>query len=449
MSKTNKTSADSAEAMKKYLANKKVLLVDTQSVARSLVFQLMRDLGANPTLITLANSYAAAEQQIRDQRPHVVVAEYELGSRSGLDLLREQREALTDLNKSSIFILVTGNTSQAAVARALEEEVDAFILKPFSPNAARNSIMKAALSKIKPSPYFQKIEAAKQWISEGQLGEAARALEEAKRLDPNPALACYYLAQIEQVRKMLKNAEVRYQEGLGFNQIHYKCLVGLYDLQMKEGRHEAAYDIVKRVSRYFPANPKRLTEVIRLAVLTGKFSDIERYYRIFMTIDERNPELVRYAVSGLIVCAKHYLSSRMANGRAVELYERAVLTAENRSRLLASVVIPTLLEFGLLDEAQRFLSKFPPEDCFSDEFLSSRFFVAEAKKQDAMAFEQGRALLAKGFKGEAFFRKILGLAVRNHMELLAHEVMSQAVQAFPSQRQEFERIHQELKKRAS
>jgi CheY-like chemotaxis protein len=435
------------EALRQYLQEKRVLVVDTQPVARSVLFKLMRDLGSPPQQLILASGYDAAEAHIREQKPHVVLAEYELGSRSGLDLLREQREAAPEATRQSLFILVTGNTSQSAVARALEEEVDAFILKPFTPSVVRNTIMNASLLKVSPPAYQLKIDAAKAEIAGGRLDEAVKLLEEARTLGPQPALACYYLAQIEQFRRLLDRAEGRYEEGLRFNHIHYKCMVGLYELQMQQGRHEEAYRIVQRISRYFPANPKRLAEVIRLAVLTGKFADIEQYYRVFTSLDLRNPELVRYTVAGLVVCAKHYLSTGTAHARAIELFERAVVNTDNRTRLLATSVIPTLLDFGLVGEAESFLTRFPPEDCFSDEFMASRFLIIAARGIDNVAFAQGRALLMKGYEDHRFFQKMLEIAVRNEMELLEHELLDRACQAFPSARADFEKTLADARKK--
>ena len=65
----------------------------------------------------LASSIADAEQEIQKRKPNIVVAESTFGKQSGLDLLQRQRENNPE-SKNCLFILLTGNSSQSAVARA-------------------------------------------------------------------------------------------------------------------------------------------------------------------------------------------------------------------------------------------------------------------------------------------------------------------------------------------
>src|SRR5690349_6009690 len=120
-----------AAAFAKYLEGRKILIADTSASARSGLYRVLTDLGAKPHQITLVNSFKQAGEQIAQIKPHLVIAEYDLGRRCGLDLLQNQRSQKPEETKQMIIVVVTSNTSQSAVARAAEEDIDAYLIKPF------------------------------------------------------------------------------------------------------------------------------------------------------------------------------------------------------------------------------------------------------------------------------------------------------------------------------
>src|SRR5688572_15134958 len=116
----------------KFLSSRKILIADPSAAARSGIFRVFQDLGAKTNQITLVNSFKQALDQMEVVKPHIVIAEYELGRRCGLDLLQSQRQQQPEQTKDTLFVVVTSNTSQSAVARAAEEDIDAYVLKPFT-----------------------------------------------------------------------------------------------------------------------------------------------------------------------------------------------------------------------------------------------------------------------------------------------------------------------------
>src|SRR5271170_211551 len=112
-----------AVAFAKFLETRKVMIADPGSSSRSGLFQIFHDLGAKTSNLVLVSAFAQAQTAIVEAKPHIVVAEYELGKRCGLELLQTQREQRPTETKQCIFIIVTGNTSQTAVARSAEEDI--------------------------------------------------------------------------------------------------------------------------------------------------------------------------------------------------------------------------------------------------------------------------------------------------------------------------------------
>lgn len=434
-------------AFKKFIEPKKVLIADPGAASRSGIFKVLRDLGAKTNNLILANTFHQAETVISSEKPHIVVAEYELGKRCGLELLQTQREQRPDETKECIFIIITGNTSQTAVARSAEEDIDAYIIKPYTADSVRKLLIRTAISKIRPSEYYQFIEAGKKLIIEGKLKEAEDQFIKATKSDPAPALACYYIGQVKYMEKILEQAKGSYQKGLEFNKIHYKCMVGFYDLLMVQQEYDKAYDIVKKISQYFPANPKRLAEVLRLAIINGKFEDIEKYYSIFSNIDERDEILIKYVCAALVVCAKYYLNTKVAHTRSLELLRKAAVTGQGRVNILKEIIL-TLLEYNLVKDAKEFLKRFPVDTLNSPEFLICEFLISNKDgTTPSLIVEKGRALLAQSVLDERLHTVMIERSIESNLIDAAEGLIRDAAKKFPAKKVMFEKYLEQLKKR--
>ena len=343
-------------------------------------------------------------------------------------------------------MIITGNTSQTAVARSAEEDIDAYIIKPFTTTGVRNLIIRTAFNKLKPSEYYHAIDLGKTLMIEGKLTEAETQFNLATKLDPSPSLACYYIGQVKYLQRILEDAKGNYQKGLEFNKIHYKCLVGFYDLLMVEQEYEKAYEIVKKISQYFPANPKRLAEVLRLAIINAKYEDIEKYYSIFSNIDERDESLIKYVCAALVVCGKYYLSTKVAHSRALDLLRKAATTGQGRTNVLKEIIL-TLIDYNLVKEAKEFLKRFPPESYDSPEFLVSKFLITNKDgTKNSMIIDQGRSLLAKSIKDERLYSIMIERSIESGLKDAAETLIHDAVNAIPQRRPQFEKFRSALKK---
>jgi CheY-like chemotaxis protein len=382
-----------AKVFATFIADKKVLVADPGSAARAGLAKAIVDLGAKTQNVLMAKNYDDAKKIITEQKPHLVLTEFELGRSSGLNLLQEQRAQYPESVKS-LFILVTSNTSQSAVAQAAEEDVDTFVLKPYTLDVLRASVLRAAAAKLQPSEYARAIEEGKKLLFEGKVDEALELFKKAQKLDPKPALAFFYHGQAQLMKKSLDEAQTDFMRGLNHNKIHYKCMVGLYDILMEKKNYPEAYDVVKRISRYFPANPKRMTQVLRLAVMTKSYEDVERYYQVFTNLDQRNEELIRYVCAALVTCGRYYLQTNVSS-RAIALFTKAATTGIGRVGILREI-IGVLLENGLDGPAGEFLKRFPADTQSGPDYQAMEYAVLDAKMDAASSVDKGRKIMAKG-----------------------------------------------------
>lgn len=344
------------ELFSKFLKENKVLIVDKSSASRRRLLKTIVDMGCPRQQIFSVAHYSEASETIKNDRPKLVLSDFSIQGGSGFDLFKEYRESVTSLDDTTL-ILVTSNISQSAVAKAAEEDVDSFIIKPYTVKSLEKSLVTAVINKLYPSKYMKKVDEGKQKLFSGEYEEALEIFEEATELSKSPSLALFYHGQAKYFMSEMDEAQVDYKAGLKFNAIHFKCQVGLFELFMKENKPKEAYDVVKNIAKYFPANPERLKQVVKLAVITGNYEDLSDFYDIFTILEERPVDVVNHVCSGLYVLGRHYFCSGDKK-KAKEVFEKVAISCMGEPKFLRAL-IGKYVEEKMFPEAEGLLTRFP------------------------------------------------------------------------------------------
>jgi CheY-like chemotaxis protein len=412
------------ETVKNYLVENQVLIADSVSSARVTLATHLVSMGASRSRMSLTSSFEEAQEIIQQMKPKIIFCDYMLGKKSGLDLLQEQKQIYESSKiKDTLFVLVTGSASQSAVARAAEEDVDTFIIKPYTIKRFEKALSDAIIAKLRPDLYHQKINEGKDLLVAGKVAQATTVFQEAMKLDPSPTLACFYLAQAALLKEALTSAKGNYQKGLSYSGIHYKCLIGLYDLLFEQKKFDEAYEMVKRIARFFPANPKRLAAVLRLAVTTGNYIDVPDYYDLFIALDERPDELTKHMCSAMAVAGKHALK-RLDIPKAMEIFDKLAVTCAGRTNYLRYTV-ESFVEREHFAEALRYLKRFDPITHASDDYQLASFLVASGTKPASEVLNQGQLILKQGIQSEEMYRILIRLARQQKLTHMADEFFEQ------------------------
>ncbi|MDR3606370.1 MAG: response regulator [Oligoflexia bacterium] len=426
-----------------YLGASAILIVDSNSSSRVSLMNTLIQLGAKRHQMFPVGTMEEAHAEIKRTKPKAIFCDFMIGKESGLDLIQEYRQEYRQAQPQGsapaaddrIFVLVTSNGSQSAVARAAEEDVDTFIIKPYTLNTFRKSLNDAIKAKLEPSEYMVRIQKGKEDLAAGSIDQALEKFAEAKKLDSKPSLACFYLGQSEAIKAMLDDAREDYREGLSHNKIHYKCLVGLFEIFIKQNKHEEAYSVIKRLAQYFPANPKRLATVLRLAIVTNNYDDIEGYYRIFTQLDQRTDELIRYICSALAVTGKYYLSTGVRS-RAIELFDKVAVSCAGRIQFMRYAV-ETMVQYECGKEASGFLKKFPPETRGKPDYLIAELLVDGLTKPSGVVIQKARDLIKNGIEQPVIYRTLIRHSAMSGLIDSAENLAQAAIKKWPAHANDF------------
>jgi CheY-like chemotaxis protein len=434
-----KLDPEQLEKFKAFIQSGKTMIVDTSASSRQRMASILSMMGARASDMLLVSSYDDAQEIMKSVTPKLILCDYMLDGKPGLDLL-QMRRARDQESKGCLYALVTGNSSQSLVAQAAEEDVDTFILKPYTIDSFQKILLQAVIQKIHPSQYVMTIEEGKQFLSTGDFPRAQKCFEHAMTLEPKPALACFYLGQLKMVQGALDLASNEFQTGLQFNGIHYKCLVGLYENLIKQNRLKDAYFVVRRLARFFPANPSRLSEVIALAIKTNHFDDMNEYYDIFKAMETRTDRLVDHVCAGLNVYGKlKLIHGEVETG--IKLFDQTSVSCAGRTKFLR-YIIETLVQYEQGVQAEQYLVRFPLHEREGLNYLVSEYLVQSLSEDADRMVHLGRSILSRnaGYGDPRLYSVLIEAMLDRGMNDEAEEAMRKAISQYPEQRENFEGI---------
>jgi len=411
------------ELFKEYLGSSKILIVDRVSASRTRLAKMLIALGAKSLQVKVLSSIDEAKSYLDEDNPDLVLSEYKITGGSGFDLFRYFRKNNSHF-KNNVLVLVTGNQSQAIVAQAAEEDVDTYILKPYTADGLRMGITDAVIDKLYPNE-------GKQQLFKGEYQSAIQIFEEAQKLNTIPTLALFYLGQTHYMMKMQDNAKDQYNNCLKLNSIHFKCLLGLFDLFIKQNKLYDAYEIVKRMTEYFPANLDRLTKAIRLAIMTDHIEDMEKYYNLFLELEERDDNVVNYICSGMFVLGKMYMD-RGDKERGIEIFKNVLSSCNSQPKFISGMIV-ALSDYGLKDEMERFLSRFPEESRFSNDYLIAQFLTQFCNLASDVIAKRGLELIKNNIYAPQLFNWTLKALKENGQDNKIKEIEELASKVYPEE----------------
>jgi tetratricopeptide (TPR) repeat protein len=420
-----------SSASKDFFKNQTGLIVEPSRAFSSNLHAALLAMGMESGSIYIARKFDEAVRMLEQMKPNVLVTEYEIDQRFGLSLVEQQCKYHEDTAK--ISIVVTRNSSDSAVAEAAEEQVDAFLLKPFSPEAFQQKVIAAVERKANPSHYAAAIMKAKEQIRSGDTEAATATLKQAKTLHPQPTLARFYQGQIYQSQGDTENALREYREGRRLQPLHYKCLVSEFEILIQQKKYEEAYRLVGPIKDHYPLTPKRLSQILVAAVFTHHFDDMEGFYELFLKLDQRSPELVKVAAMAFLTAGKHFLKLNLAP-KAVPLFEKC-LTITGRDMSYVEKIIAELLKSGAHAEAEEIMAKAPADAVGTPMHNRLLFKIDVLTSPLHQVIERGRKLVAAGEGDHEVYETLVRLMVQAGKATLAESVISKAVADDPSIRE--------------
>ncbi|WP_199799744.1 response regulator [Pseudoblastomonas halimionae] len=114
----------------------KVMVVDDQTSMRAMIRRTLQDLGFRD--VRDKADAAEALDDVRVNRVHLIISDYNMPDMDGLQFLQEVRKDAV-IGKT-VFIMLTASAEKEIVQKAAEMGVNNYVVKPFTPAALKEKI---------------------------------------------------------------------------------------------------------------------------------------------------------------------------------------------------------------------------------------------------------------------------------------------------------------------
>ena len=162
---------------------------------------------------------------------------------------------------------------------------------------------------------------------------------------------------------------------------------------------------------------------------------MDEYYKIFLNIGTRTDDLTKYMCSALVVTGKHYLRKK-APSQALKLFESASVSAAGRTHFLA-YIIEALVDFGMREEAERYLERMGKIAFECKDYLISNFLISTLQDDLKGSIQMGRNLLSGGLETPTVYEKLIIQSIKGEYVDAADEHFREACKKWPEKEGDF------------
>lgn len=424
-----------------YMKEKRALIADNSSNSRPVLRRLLAQLGMKNQNVDIAESFEEAEKKMRGMRPHFIFADYGLGDKThtGLDLLASLREQFPGHLESAFFIS-SEKRSNLITAQIIEQDVDAFLPKPYSYSSLEDLVVKVLREKLTPSEYVQCIDTGRIHLQGREFKEALQNFQRARGLDPRPALACYFLAITLNQLKKVDLARSTFEEAVKLDPSSYRTLTSYFDFLMEQKSFPRAYEIGSQIWKSFPILPARFPQYLRVTIQTGHFGDVLGFYETLSADDSLDEINANFLAVGLVTAGKYFIKQG-DQPQGATLLKKSLIIGKGKLKIFKEVV-SVFLENGLEQEALELLSNAPKEVKESREVSLLEFEHVNRTSSADKVIQMGMNLIGQGIHEVRIYEILIRRSIEMSRRADAiEELIHRATQQFPEQRAFFEGLN--------
>lgn len=421
-----------SDIFEKFVDGKRIAIISPSGKSRSTVLKIFVEMNIQSKYIDTYSSYFEAQEKLSDvgyaDAPCFVVSEFDLNGRYCSDLFLKLKKTNQCFTETGFFIM-SNDSKETNVIKALESEIDGFIIKPFTIQLFKEKILRTSLVKSKPSPYAKLINQAKSLMVENDYSEAMNLLLNATVLHPRPAVACQLIGDIHKHNEEYDKAMKWYKSGLKNNKLNLFCLTGLFDLFYDMHEYKSALKIIQKMNELFPLSPERLGKAIQVASELNQYDELLMYFEYYKEVDKKDPFLVREMVHALAKAARFYYGRNApANG---QMYlENGIVASRNQVnhlRYLCEVMVD-FKEFNLINKA---ISRCDDGDRKTPDFKVMTILFLLEDERDDVVIQKCYQAISSGIKDIKIFEILIKLLMRNGKSDTAEQVLDSAISEFP------------------
>jgi len=437
-----------------FMKSSRALVLDSAAASRSAIRSLLSSLGVPSLQIKAVETVDQGLQFAEEMRPNIIITEMSIGGRSCFGLLDIYRRNFQSSLKG-IFIFLSSTDSPIVNYEAVEADIDALIVKPFTISIMEGKLIEVSRPKGLRPPYLVAIENAKIEINDGNFDLGLQILQGAVSLDSKPFAAYAAIGQVHFNQGNFVEAEKAFSEGLKLNPSSYPCLIGLFDILLKKNSIKGAQQVLSKIIKSNAVPLAKVPDLLRISVENREFEEVMVLVEMVMAHDKVTDDLILCVSDAMIVCAKQLLlqdetikritdrarrekeeiKKAFDKTKGLEILQKVHAFGRNIPKIQVDIV-SCLFEVGLEKDAVNFTSRLSPEVRESSELkiVELEYFLRTG--QIDIFARLGEKLISSGMVNYRLYEIMIQNSKHLKMSTAAVlELISKAGKLFPDKKE--------------
>jgi len=279
-----------------------------------------------------------------------VISDWNMPKTNGTELLSMIRASKKW--KDLPFLMITAETNQSIVAEAAENDVDAYLTKPFVTATLELKIRELLHQVTNPSPQSQLLRKAEEYSENNQIDQAIECVTLAVKGNIRSSKPLRELGRLYLKKGSIDKALICFQRATELNRLDIPSFQYLGQITLKQGDAEKALTYFSKALDLSPRNADRAFKVASLLLGRQKLPEAEK---IFKTMLRNNQDDIDLGTEVADMCLQHGLHEL-----AARTYRNVINAAPDRQFLTKKLGL-SLLKAGHQQEAIEVLEKAAPK----------------------------------------------------------------------------------------
>ncbi|HEX9715895.1 MAG TPA: tetratricopeptide repeat protein [Desulfurivibrionaceae bacterium] len=209
-----------------------------------------------------------------------IICDYNMPYMSGTELLGLIRA--TKKLRDVPFLMVTAEANMDIVAEAAEQDVDAYMTKPFVTATLEQKVMELLGQLNNPSPFNQLLLQARTLDEKGDLDGAIAAATEAAKLNDRSSKPYRELGRLFGKKGDLKKAQLCFEKAVEINRLDVSSYHALGQIYFRQGKMDMALENFNRAMEISPRHADRAMNFAKLLIKKKMMPEAEKVLRLVL-----------------------------------------------------------------------------------------------------------------------------------------------------------------------
>ena len=303
----------------------KILIIDDKVNMRRTIKNLLKKIGYKDFIE--ADDGDTAMRKLEYESVGFILCDWNMPKMNGSEVLKAVRDNPT--LKNIPFLMITAEMNVATVAAAIEDEVDDYILKPFTPSVLQEKMDKILKLKASPSALDTHLNLGHVYLEGDLLKEALAEYKKALTINPKSPRVIMAIAKVYESGGDLEQAKDLLKKAIKLSPQFVKAHEALASILLSQDKVDEAKKHLGTAVLIAPRNIERQMEYGKALIKTGQKDKAKEAFRAVMEMAKENhSEMARqigevYLESGLEADAQDiFLEGLAANPNDIHLHNR-------------------------------------------------------------------------------------------------------------------------------